>query len=138
MTFADAGAWFIDLSCKFGLASNCIYTDWKELTVGEATFVLFLGFAIVRLIIDRLAVRKFIAFCAALISGTVLMFGEIYLVDHLPFKLPDNVPALPINLISVFLCALIPFFAASFVYGFVFIRLTIAPKGPMLHDHART
>ena len=137
-TFADAGSWLIDLSCKFGLGPDCIYTDWKELSVGQAAFVLSLAFAIVRLIVDGLVIRKFLAFCAAMISGTVLMLGEIYLVDHFPFNLPDNVPALPINLIIVLLCAVTPFFAASFIYRFVFNRLINAPKGPSLHVHPLT
>lgn len=85
-TFADAGSWLIDLSCKFGLGPDCIYTDWKELSVGQAAFVLSLAFAIVRLIVDGLVIRKFLAFCAAMISGTVLMLGEIYLVDHFPWR----------------------------------------------------
>jgi hypothetical protein len=88
--------------------------------------------------VDGLVIRKFLALCAAMISGSVLMLGEIYLVDYFPFQLPDNVPALPINLIIVLLCAVTPFFAASFIYRFVFNRLINAPKGPSLHVHSLT
>jgi hypothetical protein len=73
-----------------------------------------------------------------LIARAVLIFGEIYLVDHFPFKVPDNVPALPINLISVASFDLITFFGASLVYGVVFKKLTIAPNGWRLHDHSLT
>ena len=127
-TFADAGAWFMDLSCKFGLAPKCVYTDWKELSVGQAAFVGFLAFAIVRLILDRLAMRKFLAFCAALISWAVILFGEVYLVDNFPFKIPDSLPALPTNLTLLLLGTLLPFFIASLVHRFVFTRLTHAPR----------
>ena len=127
-TFADTGAWFMDLSCKFGLAPKCVYTDWKELLVGQAAFIGFLAFAIVRLILDRLAVRKFLAFCAALISGMAILLSEIYLLDNFPFKIPDSLPALPINLISLLLSALIPFITASLVHRFVFNKLTHAPR----------
>jgi hypothetical protein len=127
-TFADAGAWFMDLSCKFGLAPKCVYTDWKDLSVGQAAFVLFLSFAIVRLILDRLAIRKFLSFCAALISGIAITFGEIYLLDNFPFKIPDSLPALPTNLTLLLLGTLLPFFIASLVHRFVFTRLTHAPR----------
>ena len=128
ISFADAGAWFMDLSCKFGLAPKCVYTDWKELSVGQAAFVGFLAFAIVRLILDRLAMRKFLAFCAALISWAVILFGEVYLVDNFPFKIPDSLPALPTNLTLLLLGTLLPFFIASLVHRFVFTRLTHAPR----------
>jgi len=128
MTFADTGAWFMDLSCKFGLAPKCVYIDWKELSVGQAAFVGFLAFAIVRLILDRLAMRKFLAFCAALISWAVILFGEVYLVDNFPFKIPDSLPALPTNLTLLLLGTLLPFFIASLVHRFVFTRLTHAPR----------
>lgn len=127
-TFADAGAWFMDLSCKFGLAPKCVYTDWKDLSVGQAAFVLFLSFAIVRLILDRLAIRKFLAFCAAFVSGAIILFGEIYLLDNFAFKIPDSLPALPFNLMSLLSCALIPFFIASSIHRFVLTRLTHVPK----------
>jgi len=127
-TFADAGAWFMDLSCKFGLAPKCVYTDWKDLSVGQAAFVLFLSFAIVRLILDRLAIRKFLAFCAAFISGAIILFGEIFLLDNFPFKIPDSLPALPTNLTLLLLGTLLPFFIASLVHRFVFTRLTHAPR----------
>ena len=127
-TFADAGMWLMDLSCKFGLGPKCVYTDWKELSVGQAALVGFLAFAIVRLIVDRLAVRKFFAFCAASISGLAILFAEIYLVDNFAFKVPDNLPVLPINLLSLLLCTLIPFFVASFVHRLVLNKLMTAPR----------
>lgn len=128
MTFADAGAWFMDLSCKFGVAPSCVYTDWKDLSVGQAALIGFLSFAIVRLILDRLAIRKFLAFCAAFISGLAILFAEIYLVDNFPLKIPDSLPALPTNLTLLLLGTLLPFFIASLVHRFVFTRLTHAPR----------
>ena len=128
MTFADTGAWFFDLSCKFGLAPSCVYTNWKDLTVGQAALVAFLAFAIVRLILDKWAIRKFLAFCAALIAGLAVAFGEIYLVDHFPFKFPESLPRLPINLFGVLLFALIPFFVACLVHRFTFNKLNTSPR----------
>ena len=127
-TFADAGAWFMDLACKFGLTTGCVYTDWKDLTVGQAGLITFLAFAIVRLILDKWAIQKFLAFCAALIAGLAVAFGEIYLVDHFPFKLPESLPRLPINLFGVLLFALIPFFVACLVHRFTFNRLSTTPR----------
>jgi len=127
-TFADAGTWLMDLSCKFGLGPKCVYTDWKELSVGQAALVGFLSFAIVRLILDRLAIRKFLAFCAALIAGVAILLGEIYLVDNFPFKIPDSLPALPIKLLCLLICALVPFFLASYVHRSVLNKLMTAPR----------
>jgi len=128
MTFADTGAWFMDLSCKFGLTPKCVYSDWKDLSVGQAALVGLLAFAIVRLILDRLAIRKFLAFCATVISGVVILSGEIYLLDNFPFKIPDSLPASPTNLTLLLLGTLLPFFIASLVHRFVFTRLTHAPR----------
>ena len=128
MTFADAGAWFMDLSCKFGLAPKCAYSDWKELSVGQAILVAFLAFAIVRLILDKWAIRKFLAFCVALMAWLTIVVGETYLEDHFPFKVPDNLPSLPINLLSLLAFTLIPFFVSSFVHRLAFNRLSTAPK----------
>ena len=127
-TFADAGTWLMDLSCKFGLGPKCVYTDWKELSVGQAALVGFLSFAIVRLILDRLAIRKFLAFCAALISGLAILLGEIYLVDNFSFKIPDSLPVLPINLWFLLFCALMPFFLGSLVHRLVLNRLMTTPR----------
>jgi hypothetical protein len=127
-TFGDAGAWLVNLSCKFGLAPSCVYTDWKDLTVGQATLVAFLAFAIVRLILDKWAIRKFIAFCLALIAWLTIVIGETYLVDHLPFKVPESLPRLPINLLGLLAFILIPFFVASLVHRFALNRLSTAPK----------
>jgi len=69
-----------------------------------------------------------LAFCPALISGAVILFGEIYLLDNFPFKIPDSLPTLPTNLIMVLLGILFPFFIASLVHRFVFTRLTHAPR----------
>ena len=127
-TFADSGAWLVDLSCKFGLAPSCVYTDWKDLTVGQAALVAFLAFAIVRLMLDKWAIRKFLAFCAALIAGLAVVFGEIYFVDHFPLKVPESLPLLPINLFGLLLFALIPFFVACLVHRAAFNRLSTAPR----------
>ena len=127
-TFADAVAWLVDLSCKFGIAPKCVYTDWKELTVGQAALVAFLAFAIVRLILDKWAIRKFLAFCAAAIAGLAIMTSEIYLIDHFSLKAPESLSWFPISLIGLLLCALIPFFVASIVHGFAFNRLSTTPK----------
>ena len=127
-TFADAGAWFMDLPCKFGLAPKCVYSDWKDLSVGQAAFVLFLSFAIVRLILDKWAIRKFLAFSVALMAWLIMVVGETYLVDHFPFKAPDNLPSLPINLLGLLFFTLIPFFVASIVHRLAFNRLSTAPK----------
>ena len=127
-TFADAGAWLVDLSCKFGLAPNCVYTDWNDLTVGQAALVAFLAFAIVRLILDKWAIRKFLAFCVALIAGVAIALGEIYLVDHFPLKVPESLPRLPINFLGLLFFALIPFFVASLVHRVAFNRLSAAPR----------
>ena len=127
-TFADAGAWLADLSCKFGIAPKCVYTDWKELTVGQAALVAFLAFAVVRLLLDKWAIRKFLAFCAAAIAGLAIMTSEIYLIDHFFLKVPESLSWFPSNLICLLLCALIPFFVASFVHGFAFNRLSNTPK----------
>ena len=127
-TFTDVGVWLVDLSCKFGLTPSCVYTDWRDLTVGQAALVAFLAFAIVRLILDKWAIRKFLAFCVALIAGLAVAFGEIYLVDHFPLKVPESLPRLPINLLGLLLCALIPFFIASIVHRLAFNRLSTVPK----------
>ena len=126
-TFADAGAWFGDFSCKFGLSPTCVYSDWKVLTVGQAGLIAFLGFAVVRLILDKWAVRKFLSFCAALVAGGGFLIAEIYLVDYIPAKLPGLLLAFPVNLVWLFLCVILPFFAASLVGRFVFLRLTRLP-----------
>jgi len=126
-TFANAGTWFAELACKLGLSSNCVYQDWKDLTVGQAGLIAFLGFAVVRLILDKWAVRKFLAFCAALVAGGGFLIVEIYLVDYIPAKVPGFLLAFPFNLIWLFLCALLPFFAASWVGRSVLIRLTRIP-----------
>jgi hypothetical protein len=110
---ADAGAWFADLFCKFGLSPTCVYSDWKEITVGQAGLIAFLGLSVVRLILDKWAVRKFLAFCARLFAGGGLLIAEIYLVDYIPAKLPGFLLAFPFNLVWLFLCALLPFFTAS-------------------------
>jgi hypothetical protein len=126
-TFADAGAWFAELACKLGLSSNCVYQDWKDLTVGQAGLIAFLGFAVVSLVLDKWAVRKFLAFCAALVAGGAFLIAEIYLVDYIPASLPGVLLAFPFNLVWLFLCALLPFFAASLVGRSVLIRLTRIP-----------
>ena len=123
-TFADAGAWFAELACKLGLSSNCVYQDWKDLTVGQAGLIAFLGFAVVSLVLDKWAVRKFLAFCAALVAGGGFFVAETFLVDYIPAKLPGFLLAFPLNLVWLFLCALIPFFVASLVGRSVLIRLT--------------
>ena len=127
-TFGDAGTWFIDLSCKFGIAPKCVYTDWRELTVGQAALVVFIAFAIVRLILDKWAIRKFLAFCVASIAGLAVMSGEIYLVDHFSFKVPESVSWFPVNLVVFLLCGLIPFFVASLVHRLAFHRLSTTPR----------
>lgn len=127
-TFADAGAWFIDLACKFGIAPKCVYTDWRELTVGQAALMTFIAFAIVRLILDKWAIRKFLAFCVASIAGLAVASGEIYLVDHFSFKAPESVSWFPVNLVVILLCGLIPFFVASLVHRVAFNRLMTAPR----------
>jgi len=126
-TFADAGAWFAELSCKLGLSSNCVYQDWKELTVGQAGLIAFLGFSVVRLILDKWAVRKFLAFCAALVAGGGFLIAEIYLVDYIHAKLPGFLLTFPLKLVWLFLCTLLPIFAASLVARSVLIRLTRIP-----------
>jgi hypothetical protein len=123
-TFADAGVWFADLSCKFGLSPNCVYSDWKELTIGQAVFVSLIAFAGVRLFLDRLAVRKFLAFFVSLAIGVGFVIGEIYLVELAPAPMPGYVSAFPINVIVVFLCIVMPFLVAGLTHTFVLNRLT--------------
>ena len=123
-TFADAGVWFADLSCKFGLSPNCVYSDWKELTIGQAVFVSLIAYAGVRLFLDRLAVRKFLAFFVSLAIGVGFVIGEIYLVELAPAPMPGYVSAFPFNVIFVFLCIVAPFLAAGLTHTFVFNRLT--------------
>ena len=126
-TFANAGTWFAELACKLGLSSNCVYQDWRDLTVGQAGLIAFLGFAVVRLILDNWALRKFLAFCAALVAGGGFLIAEIYLVDYIPAKLPGLLLAFPFNLAWLFLCVLLLFFVASLVWRFVLLRLTRIP-----------
>jgi hypothetical protein len=123
-TFADAGVWFADLSCKFGLSPNCVYSDWKELTIGQAVFVSLIAYAGVRLFLDRLAVRKFLAFFVSLAIGVGFVIGEIYLVELAPAPMPGYVSAFPINVIFVFLCIVMPFLVAGLTHTFVLNRLT--------------
>ena len=80
---------------------------------GQAGLIAFLGLSVVRLILDKWAVRKFLAFCARLFAGGGLLIAEIYLVDYIPAKLPGFLLAFPFNLVWLFLCALLPFFTAS-------------------------
>ena len=122
-TFADAGAWFSDLSCKFGLSPNCVYSDWKELTIGQAAFVSLIAYGGVRFLLDKLAMRKFLAFFVSLVIGIGFVIGEIYLVELAPAPMPDYVSAFPINVIFVFLCIVVPFLVASLTHTFVFNRL---------------
>ena len=123
-TFADAGVWFADLSCRFGLSPNCVYSDWKELTIGQAAFVSLIAYAAVRLFLDRLAVRKFLAFFVSLAIGVGFVIGEIYLVELAPAPMPGYVSAFPINVIFVFLCIVMPFLVAGLTHTFVLTRLT--------------
>lgn len=123
-TFADAGAWFADLSCKFGIGTDCVYSDWKDLTVGQAAFVSVIAFAGVRLLLDKLAVRKFLAFFVSLFVGIGLLTGEIYLVELAPVPMPGYLSAFPINVIIVFLCVVMPFLVGSLAHTFVFNRFT--------------
>jgi len=122
-TFADAGAWFSDLSCKFGLSPNCVYTDWKELTIGQAAFVSLIAYGGVRLLLDKLAMRKFLAFFVSLAIGVGFVVGEIYLVELAPAPMPGYVSAFPINVIFVFLCIVVPFLVAGLTHTFVLNRL---------------
>jgi hypothetical protein len=122
-TFADAGAWFSDLSCKFGLSPNCVYTDWKELTIGQAAFVSLIAYGGVRLLLDKLALRKFLAFFVSLTIGVGFVIGEIYLVELAPAPMQLYVSAFPINVIFVFLCIVVPFLVAGLTHTFVFNRL---------------
>ena len=123
-TFADAGVWLADLSCKFGLSPNCVYSDWKELTIGQAAFVSLIAYVGVRLLLDKLAVRKFLAFFVSLAIGVGFVIGEIYLVELAPAPMPGYVSAFPFNVIFVFLCIVAPFLAAGLTHTFVFNRLT--------------
>ena len=123
-TFADAGVWFADLSCKFGLSPNCVYSDWKELTIGQAVFVSLIAYAGVRLFLDRLAVRKFLAFFVSLAIGVGFVIGEIYLVELAPAPMPGYVSTFPIIVIFVFLCIVMPFLVAGLTHTFVLNRLT--------------
>ena len=86
-----------------------------------------MGFAVVSLVLDKWAVRKFLAFCAALVAGVGFLVAEIYLVDYIPAKMPGFLLAFPFNLVWLFLCALIPFFVASLVGRSVLLRLTRIP-----------
>jgi len=122
-TFADAGAWFSDLSCKFGLSPNCVYSDWKELTIGQAAFVSLIAYGGVRLLLDKLAMRKFLAFFVSLAIGIGFVIGEIYLVELAPAPMPGYVSTFPINVIFVFLCIVAPFLVAGLTHTFVFNRL---------------
>jgi hypothetical protein len=123
-TFADAGVWFADLSCRFGLSPNCVYSDWKELTIGQAAFVSLIAYAGVRLLLDKLALRKFLAFFVSLAIGAGFVIGEIYLVELAPAPMPGYVSAFPINVIFVFLCIVMPFLVAGLTHTFVLNRLT--------------
>ena len=122
-TFADAGAWFSDLSCKFGLSPNCVYSDWKELTIGQAAFVSLIAYGGVRLLLDKLALRKFLAFFVSLAIWLGFVIGEIYLVELSPAPIPGYVSVFPINVIFVFLCIVAPFLVAGLTHTFVFNRL---------------
>ena len=122
-TFADAGAWFSDLSCKFGLSPNCVYSDWKELTIGQAAFVSLIAYGGVRLLLDKLAMRKFLAFFVSLAIGIGFVIGEIYLLELAPALMPGYVSTFPINVIFVFLCIVAPFLVAGLTHTFVFNRL---------------
>ncbi len=122
-TFADAGTWFSDLSCKFGLSPNCVYADWKELTIGQAAFVSLIAYGGVRLLLDKLAMRKFLAFFVSLAIWLGFVIGEIYLVELAPAPMPGYVSAFPNNVIFVFLCIVAPFLVAGLTHTFVFNRL---------------
>ena len=123
-TFADAGAWFADLSCKFGIGTNCVYSDWKDLTVGQAAFVSVIAYGGVRLLLDKLAMRKFLAFFVSLAIWLGFVIGEIYLVELAPAPMPGYVSAFPNNVIFVFLCIVAPFLVAGLTHTFVFNRFT--------------
>ena len=40
-SFADSGEWFTDLFCKVGLGKGCSVSNWMELTIGQASLIVF-------------------------------------------------------------------------------------------------